>query len=73
MNGPPKDVEGRCNARLRIGDDYGDNVATFLCQLLPGHEGPHEEKFDHGEIDNPVCVTWVKDAGKNRYGEEEEE
>jgi len=73
MVGPPEDVEGRCNARLRLGDDYGDNVATFLCQLLPGHEGLHEERFEHYEDNNPVCVTWMEDAGKEETYEEEEE
>jgi hypothetical protein len=28
MFGPPKDVPGECNARLSIGDDYGDNAAS---------------------------------------------
>ena len=59
MFGPPKDVEGECNARLHIGDDYGDNCATMRCGLSPGHEGLHRE--EHGETGNPVVVTWVKD------------
>jgi hypothetical protein len=62
MNGPPEDVAGECNARLEVGDDYGDNVSTFRCSLEPGHEGPHKEEFDHYSADNPVCVTWMKDA-----------
>lgn len=60
MFGPPKDVEGHCNARLRIGDDYGDNVCTMRCKLAPGHEGPHEERWE--DDGSPVIVTWVKDA-----------
>jgi hypothetical protein len=56
MYGPPKDVEGRCNARLRIGDDYSDNEATMLCQLDPGHEGPHLERY--GTDPQEVVITW---------------
>ena len=59
MFGPPKDVEGECNARLEIGDDYGDNCATMRCKLEPGHPGPHQETFqnNHGK----VVVTWYGD------------
>jgi hypothetical protein len=56
--GPPEDVEGECNARLLIGDDYGDNVCTLRCRLAPGHEGPHKEEF---KSRGPVIVTWVCD------------
>jgi len=45
MFGPPKDVEGQCNAHLYIADDHGDNRATMCCQLPKGHEGTHEEVF----------------------------
>ena len=59
MWGPPKEVEGKCNATLEIGDDYGDNVCTMQCSLDNGHEGDHEEKFEHlGEM---VVVTWKTD------------
>jgi len=64
MNGPPKDVEGECNARLSIGDDYGDNSATIRCQLAPGHDGPHQECYNagyHGDVNN-VTITWDKDV-----------
>lgn len=43
MYGAPKDVEGKCNARLELGDDYGDNSCTFLCELNPDHQGRHKE------------------------------
>jgi len=62
MWGPPQDVEGECNARLEIGDDYGDNVATMRCQLSPGHDGRHKEEYNsHGQ---KVIVTWDKDERK---------
>jgi len=60
MWGEPPDVEGECNARLYVGDTFGDNHSTFRCQLKPGHEGRHQEK--HGEAaGNPVEVTWKMD------------
>jgi len=54
--GEPEDVEGQCNARLFIGDNYGDNHATMRCQLEPGHEGDHEEKY--GRPPQKVTVRW---------------
>lgn len=45
MNGPPKDVEGYCNAWLLLGDDYGDNVATIRCQRPPNHASAHQSNF----------------------------
>ena len=62
MFGSPEDVPGECNARLFIGDDYGDNTATMRCQLEPGHSDLHEEKYgDEGE---KVIVRWEKDGKK---------
>lgn len=55
MFGPASDVEGDCNARLFIGDDYGDNAATMRCDLALGHDGKHREKNDRFE------VTWEVD------------
>ena len=60
MFGPPKDVEGQCNARLCIGDDYGDNEATMRCQLSPGHADTHREEFKN--CNGPVVVRWHGDA-----------
>ena len=64
MNGPQKDVEGECNARLSIGDDYGDNSASIRCGLVPGHDGPHKECYNAGYGDdvNNVTITWDKDT-----------
>lgn len=36
MFGPPEDKPGECNARLFIGDDFGDNTTTMRCGLAPG-------------------------------------
>lgn len=59
MFGPPKDVEDQCNARLILGDDYGDNSTTFRCPLPLGHEGVHKEEFKHGG--GQVTITWERD------------
>jgi len=59
MFGPPKDVAGECNARLVLGDDYGDNTCTFRCGLKPGHSGKHRDEF--GDDDNRVIVQWDLD------------
>src|SRR5437870_2610142 len=58
MNGEPDDVEGECNARLFIADNYGDNSATIRCQRPIDHEGPHQETFARK---GPVTVTWAVD------------
>ena len=59
MFGEPKDVDGECNARLFIGDDFGDNCCTMRCKLPPNHKGPHEESFHH--YGKPIKVTWEVD------------
>ena len=71
MFGPPKDTLGECNARLSIGDDYGDNSATMRCQLLPGHDGPHQEEFNANG--GKVLVTWEKADPPELSDEDEEE
>lgn len=58
MFGPPKNVRGECNARLEIGDDYGDSSVTMRCTLKPGHDGPHREEFVANG--GAVVVTWEK-------------
>lgn len=60
MFGPPEDVEGECNARLFVGDDFGDNHCTFRCPLEAGHWGVHQERYDTGRA-GKVVVTWEKD------------
>ena len=65
MPGPPKDVEGECNARLFLADDYGDNPCTFRCQLSSNHVGPHEETFERGE--KPVKITWEVDEREDKW------
>lgn len=59
MYGPPKDVEGECNARLHIADDWGDNCCTLRCREQPDHEGPHRKEFQRDG--SPVTITWVRD------------
>jgi len=59
-----KPLRHLCRATLVLGDDYGDNSATFRCDLPLGHEGNHVETFHResrtGEK-TPVTVTWVED------------
>ena len=69
MHGEPEDVDGECNARLYVGDDFGDNHATMRCELEPGHEGPHKEAYTQ-TLGGEVVVTWENDE---RVEEEEEE
>ena len=43
----------QCNRCMSIGDDWGDNEATMRCQLLMGHDGPHQETYEscsHGKV-----------------------
>lgn len=56
--GPAPDIPGECNARLYVGDDYGDNRATFRCEMKAGHRGVHIEVFRGG-----TCkIIWRHDA-----------
>jgi len=57
--GEPKDVEGQCNARMSIADNYGDNHTTIVCQLPPGHEGLHCEKYNASSA-GQVTITWER-------------
>lgn len=67
MFGPPKDVEGKCNARFFLADDYGDNHCTLLCRLEPSHSGPHKEEFSRTyqaaerKIGSEIVITWQED------------
>jgi hypothetical protein len=63
MFGPPEDVKGECNARLYLGDDYGDNVCTVRCPLPENHKLPHQEEFKRGGM--PVLITWHVDEEEN--------
>jgi len=56
MFGEPEDVKGDCNARLHIGDDFGDNHATMRCDLEPGHGGMHCEEYTANG--GHVSVKW---------------
>ena len=59
----PEDVEGECNARLFIADDFGDNTCTMRCSLPAGHEGYHQEAFER-DNGNKVVTSWtVNEAG----------
>ena len=62
MWGEPEDNNGECNARLFIGDNYGDGTATMRCQLAPNHDGLHREEFEREG--GAVTITWVTDERK---------
>ncbi len=59
MFGPPKNVEGECNARLYLADDYDDNRCTVRCSRPAGHDGPHGAAFQRAG--GPVAITWHAD------------
>jgi hypothetical protein len=58
--GEPKDEPGKCNARLFIGDNFGDNHATMRCSREPGHEGKHRERYTARGA-GEVSVEWDRD------------
>ncbi len=62
MLGGTEKIDGKCNARLYIYDDFGDNSCTIQCQLNPDHEGEHFEQFHRGE--KPVKIYWGVDEDK---------
>lgn len=62
--GEPEDVSGECNAHLYIGDNFGDNHATIRCQLKPGHDGEHVERFKRDE--GNVEIRWELDERHSR-------
>lgn len=64
MLGEPEDVEGECNAHLYIADNFGDNHATMRCQLVPGHDGPHQEVFYREGRE--VRVVWDGDEREEK-------
>lgn len=55
--GEPEDIEGQCNARLFLADNFGDNHCTIRCQLTPGHTGKHLEVCRSGAVE----IRWEKD------------
>lgn len=57
--GEPEDVPGDCNARLYIGDNFGDGHATMRCGLPASHEGLHCETYS-ARNGGQVTVTWEK-------------
>jgi hypothetical protein len=60
----PKKIDGKCNARLYLIDDYGDNQCTIQCELNKGHEGIHRETFYRGG--KPVNITWEIDEDSEK-------
>jgi hypothetical protein len=59
MFGEPADNETECNARLFLGDNYGDGTTSIRCQLVPDHQGLHKEEFERNG--RTVTITWAID------------
>lgn len=50
----------KCGAAIKMGDDYGDNHATFICGLDRNHDGDHlEEGTLYGQF--PYRLSWKGD------------
>jgi len=62
----------RCKAKIRFGDDYGDNCSTFHCQLEEGHTDEHIEKGNMGDEEQriPYILSWLGDMGEDEADEE---
>lgn len=54
--------EKKCKFKVRIGDDYGDNVATCFCELEMNHEGLHKEVT--GYKDEILIIQWNDKRGE---------
>lgn len=50
----------RCRSEIYIGDDFGDNSATFRCKWPRNHAGIHSHWSIYGG-DDTITVTWTKD------------
>lgn len=50
----------KCPAIIQMGDDHGDNYATFHCDLEEGHDGLHVEKGNMYQK-HPYSLTWEGD------------
>lgn len=57
MFGPPKDIEGQCNAHCYIADGYGNNHVTIRCPLVPNHKDKHKEVSRGGKL----IIEWEED------------
>jgi len=64
-------MSNRCKAKIRFGDDYGDNSSTFHCQLEEGHTEEHSEKGDMGDTDChiPYRLVWLGDMGDEKHSD----
>lgn len=58
-------ANGECDSTIEFSDDYGDNGATFHCQLPAGHEGFHIEQGVMNDS-QPYLLTWIGDNAGNK-------
>ena len=58
----PEDVQGKCNARLLIGSNHGEDHTSIVCQRRAGHKGKHSETWDVPA--GKVAIHWTGDERK---------
>lgn len=58
--GTPANIEGACNARQYLTDDYMNHQAIFRCERTPGHDGPHSETLNRPN-GRTTTITWTED------------
>ena len=63
----PRDIPGRCNARLLIGANRGNDHVSIVCQRRVGHRGKHSNTWRVD--DDKVAVHWTGD--EREYEDEE--
>jgi len=60
-----KEAKKTCGAILKLGDDYGDNETTVICQRTLGHKGRHMETAQPFP-GQKVRITWPIDERSTR-------
>jgi len=55
----PKDVPNRCNARLLIGANHGEDHSSMVCTRKAGHQGKHSVTWE--TEGGPAAVHWHGD------------
>lgn len=66
-------LHSACKAVLSVGDDYGDNISTFHCQLPEGHDGQHREDWSTGKKSSVSCTILWGRASHSTAGQSDAE
>lgn len=64
------DAEQKCPALIEFGDDFGDNLATFHCELPAGHDGQHRESGNMGYGAEPIMYRLQWDGSHEKAKQE---